>query len=234
MNKFVSAVIVAAGNSSRMGNGISKQFIELNGEPVILHTVKAFQKSNMVDEIIVVCLEKDISKVQNLLNKNGITKLSKVVKGSSTRQKSAEFGVKEVNSECTHIAIHDGARALILPGEIDKVVKDAFVHNASTAAVPVKDTIKIVNGDLFIDETPDRNTLYAVQTPQVFEKGIYLKALQKANSDGKDYTDDCQLVENIGLQVHICIGDYNNIKITTPEDINVALNIIKTRKDDNS
>ena len=232
MNYFVSAVIVAAGNSSRMGDNVNKQFIKLDDMPVLLHTAKAFQESDIINEIIVVCLEKDIDKIYNLFSKGCITKLSKVVKGSTTRQKSVECGIKEIDKMCTHIAIHDGARALILPGKINEIVKDSFVHNASAAAVPVKDTIKIVDKNQFIISTPERSTLFAVQTPQVFEKNLYLKALQQANSEKNDYTDDCQLVENIGHKVHLCVGDYNNIKITTPEDINIALNIIKTRKEE--
>lgn len=232
MNEFVSAIIVAAGNSSRMKNNINKQFINLEHEPVILHTVKSFQMSDMIDEIIIVCLDKDIKKIYSLMSINGIAKLSRVVKGSITRQKSVECGIKHIDNKCTHIAIHDGARALILPGKINEVVKDAFIYEASAAAVPVKDTIKVVEDDLFINSTPDRSKIFAVQTPQVFKKELYLKAIKKANMDGKDYTDDCQLIENIQSKVHICMGDYNNIKITTPEDINVALSIIKTRKED--
>lgn len=231
MGNFVSAVIVAAGKSTRMGGNIKKQFINLDGKPVILHTVEAFEKSDMVDEIVVVTSKEDIDDLYSMLLKNNIKKLSKIVAGSDSRQRSVECGINAISDECTYIAIHDGARALISTKVIDKVVNDAFVHSASAAAVRVKDTIKVVTDDLFVEYTPDRSKLFLVQTPQVFKKELYLEALANAHKDKKDYTDDCQLIESIGSKVHICIGDYSNIKLTTKEDIDIALSIMKNKED---
>lgn len=218
---FVSAVIVAAGSSTRMKSNVSKQLMLICGEPVLKHTVNAFLKSNIVDEIIVVCPEKDIEIFKSLFPEKTLNFPVKFTVGGSTRQESVSNGVRFTDERCDFIAIHDGARPLVTGDCIEKVIADAVKFGASTLAVPVKDTIKIVESNT-VESTPNRDKLYIIQTPQVFEKDAYCTAYDTAISNGKDFTDDCQLIESIGGSVHITIGDYTNIKITTGEDIAVA------------
>lgn len=224
---FVSAVIVAAGSSTRMKSNISKQLIELCGVPVLVHTVTAFVNSDFVDEIIVVCpeSEKEVFKERlSIFNPFPI----KLVSGGATRQKSVFNGVSSTNESCDFVAIHDGARPLVTKECIGSVVRDGIEYSASTLAVQVKDTIKSVDGDVVVS-TPERDKLRIIQTPQVFDKALYKKAYDKAALSDSDFTDDCQLLESIGVTVHVTPGDYSNIKITTPEDIAVAEAFLKLR-----
>lgn len=226
-----SAIIVAAGSSTRMGKQISKQLIKLNGTEVIVHTLMAFQNSNAIDEIIIVCREQDIEIIKNLAKQHSITKATGFTAGGNTRQASVKNGVALVNPTAEYIAIHDGARPLVLPQDIDKVVENAEVYRASALGVFVKDTIKVVDENNFITSTPDRSTLISIYTPQVFRLDLYKQAMQKAEQDGKDYTDDCQLVEALGERVYVTVGSSTNIKVTTPDDIVVAESFLKDRGD---
>lgn len=228
---FCSAVIVAAGSSTRMCmKSCSKQFIPLLGVPAIAYTLTAFQKAEHIHEIIVVCREEDKEEMQEIIQQHAISKVSKLVSGGNTRQQSVSAGVAQISGSAAYIAVHDGARPLIHPKMIDAVVDDAFNNRASVLGIPIKDTIKRINQSGFIDFTPDRSVLWAVQTPQVFERGLYCQAMEQAVQEHGDYTDDCQLVEHIGVKVHICPGDYSNLKITTPEDVLFAEAILKNRK----
>ncbi len=214
----VTAVIVAAGGSSRMGE--NKQLIPINGVPVIIKTVAAFEYASLVDDIVIVARGEDIPLISRLIREEEFFKVRTIIAGGQTRQQSAEQGVRCAGEG--YVAVHDGARPLITPEIIDMVIEDAFSHGAAAAGVPVKDTIKQVNADGFIIDTPERSGLYAVQTPQVFELSLYLRALDKAKHDGREFTDDCQLVEYIGERVFMSAGDYTNIKLTTPDDIMLA------------
>lgn len=147
-----------------------------------------------------------------------------------TPQQSVAAGVRSAPDDTRYFVIHDGARAMITPDEINAVAEDGILYSASSLAVPVKDTIKIVNEQGFVVSTPKRSELWAVQTPQVFEKKLYLKALEQAEMTGSDYTDDCQLVEQLGIRVHICLGEYTNLKLTTADDIALSETIIKQRE----
>lgn len=215
-----SVIIVAAGSSSRM-NGENKQFADLGGIPVLGRTMLAFEHCESIIEIIVVTKEEDINTVNDVAQKNGITKLSHVVAGGNTRQESVICGLNVVSKDTKMIAVHDGARPLVSYTLIEKTIADARIFGGATLGVPVKDTIKVVNDGLIID-TPHRKTLYAVQTPQVFKKKIYFEGINFAKEHDLDFTDDCQLVESIGVKVYLTVGDYRNIKITTPEDILIA------------
>lgn len=227
-NLFVSAVIVAAGSSSRMKSNISKQLMLIGDKPVLHHTVSAFVKSGVIDEIIVVCPENDIEKFKLLFEKSNIKIPVKFTTGGKTRQESVSNGVRLTSDKCNFIAIHDGARPLVTSESIEKVISDAVTFGASTLAVPVKDTIKLAENNTVV-ETPPRDKLYIIQTPQVFDKVTYQKAYENALLKGRDFTDDCQLIESIGGSVHITVGDYTNIKITTGEDIAVAEAFLKLR-----
>ena len=226
-NIYVSAVIVSAGNSTRMG-GINKQFLEIDNIPVIAHTINVFEKTESIHEIVVVTRECDIADVKNLVEKYGFSKVSCVVAGGETRQLSVYNGVINTSVKADFIAIHDGARPLVTENVIIDTLEQAVKYGAAATGVKVKDTVKQVNDNNDIVATPDRAYLRFIQTPQIFNKSLYLDAVSNVENS-KDFTDDCMLVEAYGKKVKFVDGDYENIKITTPEDIELALNYIKKR-----
>ncbi len=223
----VTAVIVAAGNSTRMKSEISKQFIKLLSKPVIGHTLSAFEKAKSISEIVVVCREADRAQIEEIIMRENVTKVKAFAVGGVTRSDSVAAGIGVASDKTTHFAIHDGARPLILSEDIDKVVEAGVKNKAAALGVPVTDTIKVVDEDGFIISTPLRSTLRAAQTPQVFEKSLYLSALDK--NKNADFTDDCALVETVGAKVLLVIGDYTNIKVTTPQDVPLAEGILRRR-----
>lgn len=231
MNNDTSAIIVSAGNSTRMG-GINKQFLKLDNTTVIGMSMKAMQKCDSIKEIIVVTKLEDISKVEKIANDLNVTKLKSVTVGGSTRQESVLNGCKKVSEDTTLITIHDGARPLVLPEDIEKCIYNARVYGGATLGVPVKDTIKVVEDNLITD-TPYRPSLYITQTPQTFKKSIYFRGVEFAERNHLDFTDDCQLVEAMGYKIYMTIGHYSNIKITTPEDISIAEILLKGLKNIN-
>lgn len=229
MSAYVSAVIVAAGGSVRMGIADSKQFIPLLDKPAIEYTLKAFQKCYLIKEIVIVCREQDVDRINKLVNQNGFTKVSKVVLGGSSRSESVRNGIKAANEKAKYFAIHDGARPLITVEEIERVVEAAFETGAATLGTSVTDTIKIVDGFNKIESTPLRSQLRAVQTPQVFERDLYMFALENAGENSLEFTDDCALIENMGGEVLVVKGSEENIKLTTPVDVILAESILKNR-----
>lgn len=220
MNTFVSAIIVAAGNSTRMGLGKSKQFIELCGEPVIKHTLRAFENCEVINSVVIVCREQDENEIKEIIKSAKFSKVKAVVYGGDTRDVSVKNGVEACDERTTHFAIHDGARPLVSNKDIKAVVEEAVKCKAAALGTLVTDTIKVVDENNNIISTPDRSALRAVQTPQVFEKDLYLKALKEGSNKG--ITDDCQLVESIGESVKIVIGSEKNIKLTKKFDIPIA------------
>lgn len=227
--QFASAVIVAAGNSTRMG--MDKIFLPLNTVPAIVYTLKAFECSETIDEVILVCKDDHVSTLREIIQNHNIKKVTNLTPGGSSRQESVFAGISHCNVRTTHYAVHDAARCLITSAEIDFVVRDAFVHGASSLGVPCKDTIKTVDSQNFVVKSLDRSVLWNIQTPQVFAKDLYLAAMDAATRAGADYTDDCQLIENIGERVHIVKGSYSNLKLTTPDDIAVFEGILRQRSD---
>ena len=219
-----SAVIVCAGNSTRMG-GVNKILLPLGERKVIGVTMQAFQKCDSITEIIIVAREDDIPAIQEEAKAAGISKLSACTTGGATRQESVINGIRKISKEAELIAVHDGARPLVKPEHIEKVIKDASVFGGATLGVPVKDTIKTVDGGLIVD-TPPRSSLYITQTPQIFKRNLYFEGIDFALEHSLDFTDDCQLVEAIGGKVAMTVGDYTNIKITTPEDLILADRLI--------
>lgn len=217
---FVSAVIVSAGSSSRMG-GINKQFLNICNMPVLAWSIQAFSQSIFVDEIVVVTREKDIAEVEKLIADYSLKKVKAVVVGGETRQLSVLNGVAITNEKAEYIAIHDGARPLVSERVILDTLNCAIEYGAATTGVKVVDTIKCVDENEDIVSTPNRAVLRAVQTPQIFKKELYLDAIRHVENS-KDFTDDCKLIEAYGKSVKIVDGDYENIKITTPNDIVVA------------
>lgn len=224
--EFCSAVIVAAGKGSRMQSSRNKQFINVIDRPVLAYTLQAFEDCKLIDEIIVVTRQEDIMLCKEIVDISALTKVKKIVVGGKERQDSVYNGLKEINSEATLVAVHDGARPLILPQYIEATVKVAAQYHAAAIGVRVKDTIKLVDDDHNIVDTLDRSKLWAVQTPQVFNVEILRKAYENAVTKGIFATDDCMLVEQMGYTVKMVEGSYENIKITTPEDIFLAEAII--------
>ena len=216
--KYCSAVIVAAGNASRMG-GIDKVMALLKGEPMIVRTVRTFQQCDCIGEIVVVTREDLLMPIMDLCH--DFCKVRAVIVGGSTRQESVERGIGALSDKTKLIAVHDGARPLITWQVIDRTVRAANTYGAAAPAVPVKDTIKQVQGGV-ITATPDRSLLFGVQTPQVFDADLLHGALKKATKDQAQLTDDCSAVERLGMSVKIVEGDERNIKVTTPLDLKIA------------
>lgn len=220
MHMKTSAVIVCAGNSTRMG-GVNKILLPIGERLVIGMTMLAFEKCESIEEIIIVSRKTDIPAIKAEAEAAGITKLKECTEGGATRQKSVINGIRCISKETELIAVHDGARPLVKPEHIERAIKDASVFGGAALGVPVKDTIKVVDGG-FITDTPPRSSLYITQTPQIFRKKIYFEGVDFALEHGLDFTDDCQLVEAVGGKIYMTEGDYTNIKITTPEDIEIA------------
>ena len=201
--------------------GVNKILMPLGDRLVIGVTMQAFQACGSVSEIVIVARDADIPAIKAEAEAAGITKLTACTVGGATRQESVINGVKQISKEAQLVAVHDGARPLVKPEHIEKVIKDASVFGGATLGVPVKDTIKTVNDGL-ISDTPPRKFLYITQTPQIFKRQLYFEGIDFALEHGLDFTDDCQLAEAIGGKVAMTTGDYTNIKITTPEDIKLA------------
>ena len=216
--KRCGAVIVAAGSASRMG-GIDKVMAPLRGEPVILRTVRAFQETDAIREIVIVTREDLIMPVSDLCA--GLDKVKAVVVGGGSRQESVWLGLNALSKGMELAAIQDGARPLVTPALIDRTVRAAHSYGAAAPAIPVKDTIKVEKSGL-IESTPDRSTLRAVQTPQVFDFDLLRGALQKARNDGAEVTDDCSAVERLGMKIRLVEGEERNLKVTTPLDLKIA------------
>lgn len=215
-----AVLLVCAGNAARMG-GIQKILHPLGTSTVLLHGLRTFCLCESVSELVVVCRAQDRAEFEQVLAQEAFPVPVRITVGGSTRQESVQNGFHAVQTDCAYIAVHDGARPLVRAADIERVIADARQYGAATLGAPVKDTIKVVREGM-ICETPDRATLWLTQTPQVFKRDIYSAGLAAAQAAGKDYTDDCQLVEAIGVRVAMTRGDYSNIKLTTPEDFAVA------------
>jgi len=222
-----SAVVAAAGSSSRMG-GENKLFMPLSGIPVLARTLLDLNNSELVDEIIVAARQEDLVAVADMCKRYSITKPVKVICGGSCRLESVLAAAMECREDAAFIAVHDGARPLAGPELIDRVIAHAFRTNAAAPAVDVKDTIKVVKDGVVVS-TPDRSALRAVQTPQVFDAQLLRAALQSARDAGAAVTDDCSAVERLGKEIYLVDGSYENIKITTPEDLFQAEEILQRR-----
>ena len=216
--KRCGAVIVAAGSASRMG-GIDKVMASLGGTPMVARTAAAFQNCDAIAEIVIVTRPDLIRPISALCA--GMDKVRAVVAGGSSRQESVWQGLNALSEDIQLAAIHDGARPLVSNLVIDRTVRAANSYGAAAPAVPVKDTIKVVKGGL-VEKTPDRATLQAVQTPQVFDFDLLRGALKQAEEEKAAVTDDCSAVERLGMKVKIVEGDERNLKVTTPMDLKIA------------
>ena len=227
---FTSAIIAAAGLSERFGGTETKQMTKLCGTPVLMHTVKAFENTDCIHEIIIVAKENEVPYWEKTCKEHNITKLSKIVVGSDTRQKSVMNGFEAIDERSKFVAIADGARCLITPEQITSVCRSAYKYKAATAAHRSTDTVKIANSKGFIDNTADRNTVWLAQTPQVFKTNLYRAAAVMAIEDKFEGTDDNSLVEFVGHPIRLVECGSQNIKITTYDDLAAARGILKSRK----
>lgn len=225
---FCSALIPAAGSSTRM-EGENKLLLPLNGMPVLARTLVALDQAKGVDELVIAAREEDLVRFGELCKLWGIQKPVRLIAGGATRAESVLRAATEADPDAALLAVHDGARPLATPELIDAVIEAARLNYAAAPAIPVKDTVKIAR-DGVVRSTPDRSTLFAVQTPQVFDAQLLRSALHDAAGAGAQLTDDCSAVERLGKEVRLITGSEENIKITTPLDMLLAEAILRKRE----
>lgn len=228
---FTSAIIAAAGLSERFGGTETKQMTELCGVPVLIHTLKAFENTDCIHEIIIVARKNEAPYWEKACKEYGISKLSKIVIGSDTRQKSVMNGFEAIDERAKFVAIADGARCLVTPEQITSVCRAAYKYKAATAAHRATDTVKIADKKGFIDVTADRNTVWLAQTPQVFKVKLYRAASVIAVEKKHEGTDDNSLVEFIGHPIRLVECGAQNIKITTYDDLASARGVLEARRE---
>ncbi|MCM3620399.1 2-C-methyl-D-erythritol 4-phosphate cytidylyltransferase [Sutcliffiella horikoshii] len=219
-------IVLAAGQGKRMKAGKNKQFIELAGKPVIVHTLSVFEKDPSCKEIKLVINEKEKDIFNELLAQYPMKKIKELVKGGEERQDSVYNGLKSLQDE-EIVLVHDGARPFISRNVIHKLVETAATEGAAIVGVPVKDTIKRVNQEGVVEETVERSSLWSIQTPQAFRFPVLMQAHEQAKAEGFLGTDEASLVERIRIPVHIVEGEYENIKLTTPDDLIIANAILQ-------
>ena len=222
-------VIVAAGTGSRMNMGINKQFIKLEGKEIIAYTIEKFYNNSNIEDIVVVVKEDESEFFKKEILDKYNFKNVKIAYGGKERQHSVYNGLKLLDEKCDVVLIHDGARPFVSDKIIDKSIEEAKEHKAIVVGVPVKDTIKVIDNDKNIVDTPNRSVLWAVQTPQTFDYKILIDAYKDAFKNKFYGTDDAMLVERIGYKVKMLEGSYNNIKITTQEDLNIGSQILRVQ-----
>lgn len=226
-NIYCAAIIVAAGSSSRMEEIANKQYARILGKPVLAYTIDAFENCDLISEIIIVVKEEDIIYCSDIIVRDyGFTKVKKIVAGGKERQHSVSNGLKELSPNTDIVLIHDGARPLVCVDDIENSVHECIEHKAVAVGVRTKDTIKIVDENGFVAGTPERSSLWIIQTPQVFKYKIINDAYKSAIEDNYIGTDDASLVERIGCKVKVIEGTYQNIKITTDEDFYIVQAIL--------
>lgn len=225
----IATLIPAAGYSLRWNMSDNKLFFPLGGKPILIQTLEVFQKCNLIENIVVIVREEDKSKWENLFKKYEISKIVDIVAGGKERQESVYNGLNRLGGDVEWVVIHDGARPFVTVQLIEASVREALFYKAVIAAVPVVDTIKRTNKEGWVVDTLDRTNLWEVQTPQTFSFSLIVEAYCKARKEGWGGTDDASLVERLGHPVKIILGSYENIKITTSEDLVFAETIVSQR-----
>ncbi|XEC97768.1 2-C-methyl-D-erythritol 4-phosphate cytidylyltransferase [Paenibacillus tarimensis] len=220
MKEAWGAVIVAAGRGTRMGTKESKQYLLLRGKPILVHTLEKFEAIEEVTQVALVVGEQDVARCESWIMEYGLSKVKAVVAGGKERQDSVYRGLRALHNEW--VLVHDGVRPLVTAEAVRRCCNAAKQAGAAVLAVPVKDTIKQVNDAGLITATPDRRSLWAIQTPQAFRRLQLLEAHERAQREQFVGTDDAMAVERIGVEVAVAEGEYTNIKITTPEDLPIA------------
>ncbi|TVY06649.1 2-C-methyl-D-erythritol 4-phosphate cytidylyltransferase [Paenibacillus cremeus] len=230
MTDKLGIVIVAAGKGSRMKTQESKQYLMIDEKPILVHTLALFDRMEVVDTIVLVTGSADVDRCQQYVEQYGLRKVQHVVTGGSERQDSVYQGLATLQGKVDWVMVHDGVRPFAAEAHILACLDKAKETDAAVLAVPVKDTIKVVDSDGLIQATPDRRSLWAIQTPQAFRLSMLLQAYESARQDGFLGTDDAMLVERLGIKVAVVEADYYNIKITTPEDLPWAEWIIRNAR----
>ena len=223
---FTSAIIVAGGSGKRFNSEIPKQFLKLKGKPILAYSIEKMEKSKSVDEILIVVPRQFTDFTRDIISKYNFKKVSRIISGGKARQASVYNGLQKVNKKCNLALVHDGVRPLIESKEIEVLIKLAQKFKAAILAVPVKETVKLVNKNMIV-KTENRKKFYLAQTPQVFEKTLLCKAFEKAKKDNFVGTDCSSLVERLAIKVKILEGSERNIKITTKENFNLAQKLLE-------
>lgn len=227
MNSKISVLIPAAGQGKRMETAVKKPYLMLGDKPILSHTIDQFEQNSVIDEIFVIVDEADFTTChKNAIEPFGYRKVQELVPGGETRQVSVFNGLQKLSDDVDFVVIHDGVRPFISDKIIFGCLEATAECGAAVSAVPIKETIKVANEELFVDRTPKRDRLWRVQTPQVFRKSLLIEAHQKANHDEIDAPDDATLVEKLGFPVKLVRGSYRNVKITTPEDLQIAKTLL--------
>ena len=227
MKPICTAVIVAAGKGRRMGTEVSKQFLPLGGKEILAHSVEKFEKADNIRNIVLVTGEDSLQDVRDMAQEYGWKKITSVVAGGKERQDSVWNGLQAVSSDTEIVLIHDGVHPFVTEGILNHSIETAVEMGGCVAGVPAKDTIKVCNNENIAIATPDRSTLWQVQTPQTFQKELIIQAYQKAKAEGFVGTDDASLAEYSGCPVKVIMGSYRNIKITTKEDLLIGEAFLK-------
>ena len=229
-NYYVSVIIAAAGMSNRMGSKINKQFIAIDNKPILAHTLEKFEESKYIDEIILVSKEEEVEYCRKeIVKKYGFKKVTNIVRGGKERQDSIYNGLLALNENTDIVLTHDGARPFVRKEHIKDGIIGVIEHGACVIGVPVKDTIKVINDKEVVHHTPKRSLLWAAQTPQCFWANLIKKGYEYAMNEGIVATDDSSLVEKMGYDIKMIMGSYDNIKITTPEDLIIAESLSKDK-----
>jgi 2-C-methyl-D-erythritol 4-phosphate cytidylyltransferase len=226
----LAVVVVAAGKGSRMGTAESKQYLQLSGKPILVHTLALFQRIQQVDTVVLVTGADDVDRCRGYIGQYGLSKVNHIIVGGKERQDSVFKGLKVLDADVDWVMVHDGVRPFAAEEHVLACWNKAMEADAAVLAVPVKDTIKVVDSEGTIESTPDRRSLWAIQTPQAFRLSALIRAHREAETAGFVGTDDAMLVERIGMQVSVVEGSYDNIKITTPEDLPLAEWLLHKRR----
>ncbi|SCZ05611.1 2-C-methyl-D-erythritol 4-phosphate cytidylyltransferase [Alkaliphilus peptidifermentans] len=225
------AIVVAAGKGRRVGREINKQYIKINNKPIVAYTLEVLQKSISIDGIILVVGKGEIDYCrEKIVNKYDLAKVISIIEGGKERVNSVANGIAKLPKDCSIVIIQDGARPFLSEEMIEMTITGAEEVGGAIVAVPVKDTIKVVNSNMEVEKTVDRSKLWSIQTPQAFKASLIKEIYQTLSEADKEITDDAMLFERAGYTVKIIMGSYRNIKITTPEDLFVAEEMIKKEK----
>ena len=226
---FVSCILAAGGSGTRMGAEVNKIFLDILGFPVIARTLSVLNNSKYIDEIIIVTKEQDLAGCHDIVREFNINKVKTITVGGSTRQESVRNGLFEVSGNADIVMVHDAARPLVTPYHLEEVINAAKEYGAAALGVPEKNTLKQIDSDGFIAQTVDRSMIYAIHTPQVFAKELIERMYKYAEENGISATDDCMLAEILGEKIKMVEDSYENIKITTPDDLIIAEQILENR-----
>ncbi|NLL19330.1 MAG: 2-C-methyl-D-erythritol 4-phosphate cytidylyltransferase [Clostridia bacterium] len=226
----VTGIVLAAGQGSRMGSKIPKQYLEIGERPILVHTLELFEQTHLIDRIVLVVGNQEVEPAKEILSRFQLRKVAAVVTGGSERSHSVYHGLQLVPEDCSWVVVHDGVRPFFTPDLLERVLKAAEETGAAVPGVPVKDTIKICDDAGKVITTPPRKNLWAIQTPQAFRKDWLLEAYAEAMAKNLVATDDAGLLEQLGKPVQVVQGDYENIKLTTPEDYDLAQAIWERRQ----